>query len=249
LGGTEPVTSDTLFQIASTSKAFTSTALAMLAAEKKLSFDDSVRKHVDYFHLADLCADSQVTIRDIVSHRTGLSRHDELWDNSPFTREDVVRRIGHVELSKPFRTAYQYQNIMFIAAGEVVGKASACRAGRVQKTRTFGPAGVRAPSSPMPTERRRSRHWLPAGDWKTGRNLAQRPIDTTTIGAGGAIKSSVFSTYNWLRFQPSNGAFNPCSSPDPEMIEETKTPNTVIRTEGLTCEANTETNVMSYAMG
>jgi CubicO group peptidase (beta-lactamase class C family) len=94
VGRHEPVTGDTLFQIASTSKAFTSTALAMLAAENKLSWDDPVRKHLDYFHLADMCADSQVTIRDIVSHRTGLSRHDELWDNSPLTREDVVRRIG-----------------------------------------------------------------------------------------------------------------------------------------------------------
>ena len=142
LGGTEPVTGDTLFQIASTSKAFTSTALAMLAAEKKLSWDDPVRKHVDYFRLADMCADSQVTIRDIVSHRTGLSRHDELWDNSPFTAEDVVRRIGRVELSKPFRSAYQYQNIMFIAAGEVLTKASGMTWDEFMKTRIFGPLAM-----------------------------------------------------------------------------------------------------------
>src|SRR5215212_6958878 len=72
--GTQPVTPDTLFQIASTSKAFTSTALAMLASDGKLSFDDPVRKHIPYFRLADTCADSQITIRDIVTHRTGLAR-------------------------------------------------------------------------------------------------------------------------------------------------------------------------------
>lgn len=249
LGGTEPVTADTLFQIASTSKAFTSTALAMLAAEKKLSFDDPVRQHVDYFHLADLCADSQVTIRDIVSHRTGLSRHDELWDNSPFTREDVVRRIGHVELSKPFRSAYQYQNIMFIAAGEVVGKASGMPWDEFVKTRIFAPLA-------MTHTVISDADWNAADhatgyqyDWKTGRISAQRPIDTATIGAGGAIKSSASDMANWLRFQLSNGAFNLVQLTDPEMIEETKTPNTVIRMEGLTREANTETNVMSYAMG
>jgi CubicO group peptidase (beta-lactamase class C family) len=249
LGGTEPVTGDTLFQIASTSKAFTTTAMAMLAAEKKLSWDDPVRKHVDYFRLADLCADSQVTLRDIVSHRTGLSRHDELWDNSPFTAEDVVRRIGRVELSKPFRSAYQYQNIMYIAAGEAVSKASGMPWDEFMKTRIFRPlAMTRTVVSDA--------EWNAADhatghqyDWKTGRLAPQRPIDTTTIGAGGAIKSSASDMANWLRFQLTNGAFNLVQLVDPAAIEETKTPNTVIRMEGLTREANTETNVMSYAMG
>lgn len=249
LGGTEPVTADTLFQIASTSKAFTSTALAMLASDKKLSFDDPVRQHLDYFHLSDLCADSQVTIRDIVSHRTGLKRHDELWDNSPLTREDVVRRIGKVELAKPFRSAYQYQNIMFIAAGEVVAKVSGMSWDEFVKTRIFQPLLMtRTVTSDA--------DWNAADhatgyqyDWKTGRISPQRPIDTTTIGAGGAIKSSATDMANWLRFQLANGAFNLVQLTDPAMIEETKIPNTVIRMEGLTREANTETNVMSYAMG
>jgi CubicO group peptidase (beta-lactamase class C family) len=249
LGGTEPVTGETLFQIASTSKAFTSTGLAMLAAEKKLSFDDPVRQHLEYFHLNDVCADAQVTIRDIVSHRTGVKRHDELWDNSPLTREEVVRRIGKVELSKPFRSAYQYQNIMFIAAGEVVAKVSGMPWDEFVKTRIFQPLEMKRTVTS-------DADWNAADhatgyqyDWKTGRISAQRPIDTTTIGAGGAIKSCATDMGNWLRFQLSNGAFNLVQLTDPAMIEETKIPNTVIRMEGLTREANTETNVMSYAMG
>ena len=77
----ENITPDTLFQIASTSKAFTSAAMAMLVDDKKVDWDDPVREHLEYFHLSDACADASVTIRDILSHRTGLSRHDELWDN------------------------------------------------------------------------------------------------------------------------------------------------------------------------
>jgi CubicO group peptidase (beta-lactamase class C family) len=249
LGGKEPVTGDTLFQLASTTKAFTTTALAMLAAEKKLSFDDPVRQHLEYFHLADMCADSQVTIRDIVSHRTGLSRHDELWDNSPLTREEVVRRIGKVELSKPFRSAYQYQNIMFIAAGEIVTKVSGMRWDDFVKTRIFQPLAM-THTVTSDVDWNASDHATGYQyDWKTGRVSAQRPSDTTTIGAGGAIKSSATDMGNWLRFQLSNGAFNLVQLTDAAMIEETKTPNTVIRMEGLTRETNTETNVMSYAMG
>src|ERR1700693_5438651 len=70
IGKPDPVTPDTLFEIASTTKAFTTTALAILVDQKKLDWDDPVRKYVDYFHLSDPCADSLVTVRDIVSHRT-----------------------------------------------------------------------------------------------------------------------------------------------------------------------------------
>jgi CubicO group peptidase (beta-lactamase class C family) len=249
LGGTAPVTGDTLFQIASTSKAFTSAALAMLVSDGKLSWDDPVRQHLDYFHLSDMCADAQVTIRDIVSHRTGLSRHDELWDNSPLTREEVIRRIGKVELSKPFRSAYQYQNIMFIAAGEVVAKTSGMSWDEFVRTRIFQPLLMTHTVTS-------DADWNSADhatgyqyDWKSGRVTPQRPTDTTTIGGGGAIKSSATDMANWLRFQLANGAFNLVQLTDAAAIEETKTPNTVIRMEGLTREANTETNVMSYAMG
>src|SRR5512139_1574944 len=63
----EPVTPDTIFALASMTKAFTSTAIGTLVDEKKMSWDDPVRKYLDYFHLSDACADSQVTIRDILS--------------------------------------------------------------------------------------------------------------------------------------------------------------------------------------
>src|SRR5438552_11690796 len=94
LGKPEPASVDTLFQIGSTTKAFTTTAMAMLVDEKKLNWDDPVRQHIDYFHLSDPCADWQFALRDLVSHRTGLSRHDELWDNSPLSREEILRRVA-----------------------------------------------------------------------------------------------------------------------------------------------------------
>jgi CubicO group peptidase (beta-lactamase class C family) len=249
LGGA-PVTPDTLFQIASTTKAFTSTAMAMLVAEGKLSWEDPVRKHVGYFRLNDLCADSQVTLRDIVTHRTGLTRHDELWDNSPFTREDVIRRIGQVGLSKPFRTTYQYHNIMFIAAGEAVANASGTSWDDFVKTRIFTPlAMTRTVTSDRDWQDSTDRASGYRYDWKTNRLSAQRPIDTTTLGSAGAIKSSARDMANWIRFHLANGALNLHQLTDPVALEETKTPQTVIRRENLTRDANPETSLMSYAMG
>ena len=246
---TDRVTADTLFQIASTSKAFTTAALAMLVDEKKLSWDDPVREHLDYFRLADDCASAQVTIRDLVTHRTGLARHDELWDNTPLTREDVVRRIGFVPLSKPFRSAYQYQNIMFIAAGEVVSHASGMRWDDFVKTRIFAPLQmthtVTSDADWAASDHANGYRY----DWTTGNVTPQRPIDTTTIGAGGAIKSSARDMANWIRFQLAQGFFDNVQLVTPDALAETKTPQTVIRLEGLTRDIKPETQLLSYAMG
>lgn len=250
LGGTDKVTPDTLFQIASTSKAFTSTALAMLATDGKLSFDDPVRKHVEYFRLGDACADANVMLRDIVSHRTGAARHDELWDDTELTREDVIRAMAHFELSRPFRTTYQYQNIMFIAAGEAVAHASGVSWDDFVRTRIFQPLAmantVTTDEEWAASKDRAAGHKY---DWKARRISLQKPIDTTTIGAGGAIKSSARDMGNWIRFQLANGSFDGRQLVDPEQLAETKTPHTVIRMGPLTRDSNPETNVMTYGMG
>src|SRR3954471_6634999 len=85
---TAPVTADTLFEIGSTTKAFTATAMAMLADEKKLAWDAAVRTSVTGFHVSDPCTDALITLRDIASHRSGVARHDDLWDDSDLPREE-----------------------------------------------------------------------------------------------------------------------------------------------------------------
>jgi CubicO group peptidase (beta-lactamase class C family) len=250
MGGTEPVTADTLFQLASTSKAFTTTALAMLADEKKLSFDDPVAKHVPYFHLKDMCADSQVTIRDIVSHRTGAARRDELWDNTPLTREEVIRAMSKIDMARGFRSGYGYHNIMYIAAGEVIASASGTSWDEFVKTRIFQPLNMnRTVTSDEAWNASTDRATGYRHDSKTNRIWPQPPIETHTLGAGGAIKSSARDMGNWLRFHLANGAFELRQLVSAAMLEETKQPNTPIRIESGTRDSHPETNVMSYAMG
>nr|MDQ3283720.1 serine hydrolase [Acidobacteriota bacterium] len=249
LGTGARVTPDTLFQIASTSKAFTSTALAMLVSEGKVSWDDPVRQYLPYFEFTDMCANSQVTVRDIVSHRTGLGRHDELWDNTPLTREEVIRGVNASGLARPFRTAYQYQNIMFIAAGEVAAKAAGMPWDDFVRARIFAPLNMTRTITS-------DEQWLASDhatgyryDWKTDRIAPQKPIETYTLGSAGAIKSSARDMANWLRFHLGNGTFELHQLLDPAALEETKMPQTVRRWENTTRDENPETNVISYAMG
>ncbi len=247
IGKNDPVTENTLFQIGSTTKAFTTTAMAMLVDEKKIDWDDPVRKHLDYFHLADPCTDSLVALRDIVSHRTGLSRHDELWDNSPWSRDEILHRIATLKPAKPIRTTYQYNNIMFMAAGDVVASASKMSWDDFVRTRIFQPLG-------MTHTRTAFGDWA-ASDHAIGHRYAhatitlQPALDDSNLGPAGAIKSSAHDMAQWLRFQLADGAIDGKRLVSEDALNETKAPQMAFRIDKQARETNPFSHVQSYAMG
>ena len=249
LGKPDPVTADTMFQIASTTKAFTTAAMAILVDEKKMSWDDPVRKHIDYFHLSDPCADSLVTLRDIVSHRTGLSRNDELWDYGPWSREEILRRIASVKLNRPFRSAYQYQNIMFMAAGEAVSRTAGVPWNAFLKSRIFEPLGM-------------THTVVSEADWSRGEHAVAhhfddvsarfKPIpmyDYEALGPAGAMKSTVRDMAQWIRFQLNDGTVDGKRIVSAESLAETKKPQMVLPSDDSARLENPETNINTYGMG
>src|SRR5947209_2156500 len=94
------VTTQTLFPIASCTKAFTTTAMAILADEGKLDWDTPVKRYLPTFKLYDLFASEHMTPRDLVTHRSGLPRHDLMWYNSSATRQELFDRLQYLEPSK-----------------------------------------------------------------------------------------------------------------------------------------------------
>ncbi|HEU4522895.1 MAG TPA: serine hydrolase [Thermoanaerobaculia bacterium] len=245
-GGTAAVTPDTLFQIASTSKAFTTTAMAILADEKKLSWDDPVRKHLPWFRLSDPCADSLVTLRDIVSHRTGLKRHDELWDYGTWSREEIIRRVGSVGLTKPFRSTYQYHNIMFMTAGEVVTSAAGMPWDEFVDKRIFDPLGMKntvVSEGDWQRANRASAHRFDPADG----TIRQRPTtDYAALGPAGAIKSSARDLAQWVRFQLNGGTLDGQRLLSKDALEETWKPHMVLSTDR---DDYPVTNLSAYGLG
>jgi CubicO group peptidase (beta-lactamase class C family) len=116
-----PVTADTLFPIASCTKAFTATSVGLQVDAGKLEWDKPVRAFMPEFKLADTVATERITPRDLLCHRSGLPRHDLLWYASNFDRKEVLKRVRYVEPSRDFRTKFQYQNIMYMTAGYLAG--------------------------------------------------------------------------------------------------------------------------------
>lgn len=144
LGRPDPVDDKTLFAIASNTKAFTSAAMAILVDERKLGWDDRVIAHLPYFQLYDPYVTNETRVRDLMSHRSGLGTFsgDLLWYGTSYSREEVVRRARFLKPVGPFRARYGYQNVMFVAAGEVVAKASGQRWEDFLGARIFRPLGM-----------------------------------------------------------------------------------------------------------
>ena len=115
LGKPEKVDENTLFAVASNSKAFTTASLAMLVDEKKLSWDDKVSKYLPEFKMFDDYASREMTIRDLVSHRSGLDTFsgDLLWYDTTYSTDEIIRRVRYLKPVSSFRSGFGYQNLMF----------------------------------------------------------------------------------------------------------------------------------------
>ena len=124
----EKVDANTLFGIASNSKAFTSAALAMLVDEGKVKWDDKVIKYLPNFKMYDEYVTNEFTIRDLLTHRSGLGLGAGdlmIWpDGSDFTAQDIIQNLQYLKPVSAFRTQYDYDNLLYIVAGEVIRVAS-----------------------------------------------------------------------------------------------------------------------------
>ena len=123
LGEPAPVDAQTLFGIASNTKAFTATALGLLVEEGKLEWDGQVTRYLPWFQMYDPYVTREMTVRDLLVHRSGLGLGAGdllLWPKSSYTRREIVSRLRHIPPAASFRTAYAYDNMLYIAAGELI---------------------------------------------------------------------------------------------------------------------------------
>ncbi|MBK7376854.1 MAG: beta-lactamase family protein [Chitinophagaceae bacterium] len=144
LNGTDKVDENTLFMIGSNTKAFTATALAMLDAEKKISLDDKVTKWIPQFKLDNKAAGEQAIVRDLLCHRIGFQtfQGDFTYWTSNLSRAAVIEKMSHIKAPYPFRTKWGYTNAAFVAAGEVIPRASGLQWEEYLKEKIFTPLGM-----------------------------------------------------------------------------------------------------------
>ncbi len=153
-----PYTPTTTQPIASNTKLFTAVAVGMLVEEGKLRWDEPIKQFVPSIRFYNDDLDRSVTIRDMLSHRTGVTRHDFIWYKSSFTRRELWDRLRYLEPSAPIRTTFLYNNLMFTAAGQVIQELSGQTWEQFVQRRIFDPLGMsRSRSRSRTTCRGRSR--------------------------------------------------------------------------------------------
>jgi CubicO group peptidase (beta-lactamase class C family) len=152
LGEPAKVDGQTLFEIASNSKAFTAAALAMLVDEGKLSWDDRVTKHLPDFQMYDAYVTHEMTVRDLLTHRSGLGlgAGDLLWwPSTGFTADEIIEKLRYIRPATSFRNSYAYDNLLYIVAGKIVAQKSGKSWGDTVRERILKPVGMNATTTSL----------------------------------------------------------------------------------------------------
>ena len=199
LGKPGAVDEHTLFAIGSTTKAMTAATLGMLADSGRLAWDDAVVRHLPRFQLIDPAVTTQTTIRDMLSHRSGLGTVDRIWYAAGGTVDDVVARLRHQPLASSPRSQYAYQNAMYAAAGAVVESLSGMPWDRFLRQRLFAPLGMRnARTSVVGLDSTRNVATPHDVIDDTLRAVAHRNLDN--IAPAGAVYAGAREMADWMRF-------------------------------------------------
>jgi CubicO group peptidase (beta-lactamase class C family) len=244
VGEPDRVDENTVFAIGSNTKSFTSLAAAMLVDEEKLGWDDKVVDRYPGFRLFDPYVTREINIRDILSHRSGLGRRgDALWYGTDYSRDEVIRRIRYLEPNAPFRTEMGYQNIMFLTAGEIVGKVSGLGWDRFIQERIFRPLGMTRSTTSVKALPRQDNvstpHIIADG---AGKPIPWRDIDN--IAPAGSINSSVVDMARYVRLHLGDGKLGDVQLVSSGNLGVTKTPHINVGSVG-----DSLTHFTSYGLG
>ena len=202
-----PMTAETQMPIASVTKQFTVAALATLVRQGKLDWDKPVREYLPDFRMNNEYATSHLTPRDLVTHRTGLPRHDAIWFGTDLTREQIYHRLPFFEFSRDLRVRFQYNNLMFMTAGYLGAQISKSSWEDLVKNALFIPLGMKRSNFSVATMKADA-NVSQAYELNTKREVVHieyQGIDAA--GPAGSINSSVDEMARYLRMMLAGGMF------------------------------------------
>lgn len=228
VGKNEPVNEQTIFAIGSNTKAFTATAIAHLVQDKKLDWEDPATKHLKGFQLYDPYVTRELTVRDLLCHRSGLGRRgDALWYGQDFGRDEILYRIRFLKPNSSFRSKMGYQNIMFLAAGQVVPAVTGKSWDDFIKDRIFKPLAMNR-SSTSTLDLASFDNVAAPHTKKNGEVIAIPYRNIDNIAPAGSINSSAADMTHWHRFLLGKGQYEDKQILDSAILQETFNPNIVM---------------------
>lgn len=206
VGKKEHPNEQSLYAIASNSKAFTATIIGMLVQEGKLDWNDKVKKHLPYFALYDSWVSEHTTVRDILSHRVGLGTFsgDNIWYKSNISAKEIIERIQYVPQAYEFRAGYGYSNLMYITAGELIETITGKSWGENVKERILDPLGMNRTIYSLKDLDTKGNYAAPHAR-KDDANYVIPYTNWEHVAATGGLISSVEDLSKWMIFNMNNG--------------------------------------------
>ena len=251
-----PATERTLYQLASCSKAFTSALVAIMVDQGKLSWDTPLIQYLPNVRFYEEYTTSNITLRDILCHRSGLPRHEYSWYGTDFTKEELVFNLRYLEPNKPIRTKFQYNNYGFMLAGYAVERVTgmsweACVEEYMSRTNMFVDALKMDTDHAAPFDRTD-----PAIDMMKGmRKIPHYKMTSedyaskigSPMGPAATVNSCVEEMLNWVSLHLNNGEFQGKQIISKEAMAEMHKPNMLLPT--LMDMPQEETTNPTYGLG
>ena len=205
-----PFTPTTLCPIASNSKLFTAISAGMLVEEGKLTWDKPVRESVPTIQFFNDQLNNNVTLRDMLSHRTGVTRHDLIWFKSPFTREELFGKLKYLEPQEPMRQTFLYNNLMYAGAGHIIELKSGKSWEQFVRDRIFSPLDMKATNFTIANMTKNSDHGVPFREKRDSFELYKIPYyeDTEGVAPAGAVISNIEDLSHWVMALMNDGKYN-----------------------------------------
>jgi CubicO group peptidase (beta-lactamase class C family) len=248
VGKPERVTEHTRFAIGSTTKAMTAVAIGMLVDEGKLRFDQRVIDIIPELVLYDPYVTRELTIRDLLTHRSGLAGTDLLWAFGEMPFDEMMRRLRHVRPASSFRSQWSYQNVMYAIAGEVVARVSGTTWAEFTRARIFAPVGM-TESVALVSEVRGLPNVATPHDVirDTVRQVPMRSTDG--VASAGSVYSSVADMARWMRFILDSGRVGGKALLKPATFSELVTPQIRAAQSTYPALALSKPHGFSYGLG
>lgn len=211
IGTKSQVNEFTNFQIASNSKAFTTAALSILVDEGKMKWDDKVKDHIPEFKMYDQYVTDNFNIIDLVTHRSGLGlgAGDLMFipDGSDFTVKDVIQVFQHFKPVSAFRTRYNYDNLLYIVAGEIISRVSGMSYEEFIQKRIFQPLEMKYSFVGNPLKEDNKKNLAMPHSSSSGTIKSMKLFDIGMISPAGGIYSNVSDMSKWMIMQLNKGKY------------------------------------------
>ncbi|MFV8343049.1 serine hydrolase [Flavobacterium sp. XS2P39] len=245
-----PITANTLFQIASNTKLFTATAIGLLVNEGKLDWDKPIKTFVPSIQFYNNELNSTITIRDMLSHRTGVTRHDLIWYKSDFNRTELFDKLKHLEPVQPLRQGFLYNNLMYAASGHIISLVEGKTWETYVQEKILNPLKMTNTYFNITDMKKQSDYFVPYNEKRDTNILYKTDYDSETdaLGPAGSIVSNLTDLSHWLAALMNKGVYEGKQVLPESVVSATMEPSIALPNTSL-AQGYTEILNPVYGMG